>query len=219
MAISATVGSTARNTLAFKRPQDTSVLRASEAITTASGRLAASTRQHEGEQEFGVGQDEGEQAGGENAGPGERQEDVAEHLQPIAPVEHRRVLELAGDAAEEDGQDQDRERQGEHRVDQDQCGLGAQEAQLLDNQVEGGDQRHRRHQSRQDDGQEARRPAMEAAPGEGVGCRRAERYVGHHHAQRHERAVPHAGRHLTSGIRDHAAVGTGSEIDRRGFGR
>ena len=53
--------------------------------------------------------------------------------------------------------------------------LVPEEAQLLDNQVEGGDQRHRRHQSRQDDREEACRPAVEAAPGKGVGCRRAER--------------------------------------------
>ena len=122
------------------------MLRASAAMTTDRGAVGSGAREHQPEQELGVGQDEGEQPGCDDARARERQKHVPERLEPAAAVEQSGLLDLARNAAEEHGQDQHRERQRQDRVDQDEGELGPEQAHCLNHEIERRHQRHGRNQ-------------------------------------------------------------------------
>ena len=113
------------------------------------------------------GRDEGEDGGGHDAGPRHRQDDAERTPARAAAVDRGGLLDLARDRGEEGAQDPDREGEVEGRVDQDQRGVGVDQAQLEELAVEPDHQRGRReHLGHQD--QEQERAAAREAVARGV---------------------------------------------------
>ena len=95
----------------LSRLQLTSVLRASAAITTETGRVCAAAREDHREHEFRVAEHEGEKAGRADRRQGQRHGNAPEGLEPAAVIEHRRLEDLGRNLAEEDREDEHREGQ------------------------------------------------------------------------------------------------------------
>ena len=107
---------------------------------------------------------------------------------PRAAVDHRRLLDLDGEIAQEADEEPHRERDVEHGVDDDQRQVGVGDPEHLVDEVDGNDERDGREhpQHEQEDRQDA---AAEAPAGDRVGRRQADDQRGDHAHGRDDQAV------------------------------
>ena len=131
-----------------------------EAVQQERGQGAVADGEHGGGEDLVPRDDEGEDAGGGDAGQRQRQDHLAERLEAGAAERPGRLLQLERDAREEREGDEDGEGQRQRGVDQRQADAGVVEA--------GADEHHRQRQRQQ---RQRERRASSAPGGGTIPCR------------------------------------------------
>src|SRR5207247_3919926 len=127
---------------------------------------------------------EDEDAGGEQAGEGERQQDAAEDLQAARAHHGRAPLEVEADLLEERHQDEDRQRHHRNQHGEDDAGEGAADAEFEQRGRERNAVGHLRDEQRQEVEEEQQRFSAEVAARQDVRSRKPEEEREEHHDQR-----------------------------------
>src|SRR5215831_57335 len=136
-----------------------------------------------------VGQGEGEDARGDDAGHDDGQDDHPEGLEPAAPVDLGALLDLARDRAHEAHEEPGAEGQGEGRVHEDERPDGIDEAEPAHELRQGEEEQGGRNQVREEHGGGQRLGQGKAHAGEGVGGGEGEGEGDQHHEGADEHAV------------------------------